>query len=98
MIDGIPALQISNEIVPDFAIAKLDFDNIFDFIHKNTVCNQVEKFYELNKAFRANKKILPIIKYCFFYRTLIHVILNFRFYDPEPDAILEKCLNKIKNI
>ena len=74
------------------------FDNIFDFILKNTVCNQVEKFYELNKAFRANKKILPIIKYCFFYRTLIHVILNFRFYDPEPDAILEKCLNKIKNI
>ena len=24
------------------------FDNIFDYIDKNTVCNQVEKFYELN--------------------------------------------------
>ena len=44
MIDGIPALQISNEIVPDFAIAKLDFDNIFDFIFSSDTISKSSKF------------------------------------------------------
>ena len=32
MIDGTPALQISKEIVPDFAIAKDELNYIFFFI------------------------------------------------------------------
>jgi len=74
------------------------FDNIFVFIDKKTICPQIDHFYELNKVFCKNKKILPIIKYCFFYRTLIYIILNFRFYDPEVEAILDKCFSKIKKI
>ena len=37
MIDGTPALQISNETVPDLAIAKNELDNIFFLIFHLTL-------------------------------------------------------------
>jgi len=43
MIDGTPALQISNEIVPDLAIAKVELDNIFFLIFSSDVISQFFK-------------------------------------------------------
>ena len=43
MIDGIPALQISNEIVPDFEMAKTDLNNIFFLIFSSETISQFFK-------------------------------------------------------
>ena len=40
MIDGTPSLQISNETVPDLAIAKNELDNIFFFIFSSDAISQ----------------------------------------------------------
>jgi thiamine kinase-like enzyme len=72
------------------------FNNIFNFIKNDNMTKEIEMFYGLNNKFYENKKILPIIKYCFFYRTLIYTLLNFRFYASEPVTILNKCIYKIE--
>jgi len=72
------------------------FNNIFNFIKNDNMTKEIETFYGLNNKFSENKKILPIIKYCFFYRTLIYTLLNFRFYASEPITILNKCIYKIE--
>ena len=72
------------------------FNNIFNFIKNDNMTKEIEMFYGLNNKFYENKKILPIIKYCFFYRTLIYTLLNFRFYESEPVTILNKCIYKIE--
>ena len=71
------------------------FNNIFNFINNDNLMDEIEMFYGLNNKFYANKKILLIIKYCFFYRTLIYTLLNFRFYVSEPVTILSKCIDRI---
>lgn len=72
------------------------FNNIFNLLKNDNMAKEIEMFYGLNNKFYENKKILPIIKYCFFYRTLIYTLLNFRFYLSEPITILNKCINKIE--
>ena len=72
------------------------FNNIFNLLKNDNMTKEIEMFYGLNNKFYENKKILPIIKYCFFYRTLIYTLLNFRFYLSEPITILNKCINKIE--
>ena len=72
------------------------FNNIFNFIKNDNMTKEIEMFYGLNNKFYENKKILPIIKYCFFYRTLIYTLLNFRFYVSEPVTILNKCIYKFE--
>ena len=72
------------------------FNNIFNFIKNDNMTKEIETFYGLNNKFFENKKILPIIKYCFFYRTLIYTLLNFRFYASEPVTILNKCIYNIE--
>jgi len=72
------------------------FNNIFNFIKNDNMTKEIEIFYGLNNKFFENKKILPIIKYCFFYRTLIYTLLNFRFYASEPVTILNQCIYNIE--
>ena len=72
------------------------FNNIFNFIKNDNMTKEIEMFYGLNNKFYENKKILPIIKYYFFYRTLIYTLLNFRFYVSEPVTILNKCIYKFE--
>ena len=72
------------------------FNNIFNFIKNDNMTKEIETFYGLNNKFSENKKILSIIKYYFFYRTLIYTLLNFRFYTAEPVNLLNKCIYKIE--
>ena len=48
MIDGIFTLQISKDIVPDFAMAKIDDFNICDLIFSSPIAPQ---FLNLNRIF-----------------------------------------------
>ena len=59
--------------------------------------NEINKFYELNEKFHENQKILFIIKYFLLYRTIAYSLLNFRFNEPDPNVILDKCLKKIQS-
>ena len=46
-MDGTPALQISSETVPDFAIARVELNNIFFFIFSSDVISQ---FFKLDSV------------------------------------------------
>ena len=50
-IDGIFALQISNDIVPDFVTAKIEVDNISDFIFSSEITSTLFKFEIVNFSF-----------------------------------------------
>ena len=74
------------------------FDNLLMFtINDKFMTNEIDKFYELNSKFYENKKILHIIKYFLLYRTLVFTLLNFRFNEATPVAILDKCLKSIES-
>ena len=74
------------------------FDNLLMFtINDNFMTKEIDKFYELNSKFYANKKILHIIKYFLLYRTLVFTLLNFRFNETTPVVILDKCLKSIES-
>ena len=74
------------------------FDNLLMFtINDNFMTKEIDKFYELNSKFYANKKILHIIKYLLLYRTLVFTLVNFRFIETAPVVILDKCLKSIEN-
>ena len=74
------------------------FDNLLMFtISNNFMTKEIDKFYELNKKFHENKKILSIIKYCLLYRTVVFTLLNFRFNETEPVIILDKCIKRVQS-
>ena len=74
------------------------FDNLLMFtINDKFMSNEINKFYELNDNFHENQKILFIIKHILLYRTIAYSLLNFRFNEPEPNVILDKCLERIQS-
>ena len=74
------------------------FDNLLMFtISEKFMSNEINKFYELNEKFHENQKILYIIKYFLLYRTIAYSLLNFRFSEPEPNVILDKCRKRIQS-
>ena len=66
-------------------------------INDKFMSNEINKFYELNDNFHENQKILFIIKHILLYRTIAFSLLNFRFNAPEPNVILDKCLERIQS-
>ena len=74
------------------------FDNLLMFtINEKFMSDETKKFYELNGKFHENQKIMYIIKYFLLYRTIAYSLLNFRFSEPEPNVILDKCRKRIQS-